>query len=279
MIVITVVALSTATYAWFEANTVVNLTTISFGARTNARGGALFLGWTVTDKSYALSFYAPELEEDMISPMMPVKEPVIGKTTYKEFMTNAWAEDSVTEMSSGFTMGFEELHGDGTVTYLDYDEFATPYVCKQSVEEESQNYFYVINDEQDYTQRIVMDYAITGTLKDKLCIAVFINDVFMGVMTNAESISYGNITRGTLVADTKQSSACIAGHPMSVDVPMNAIIFDVPANNRVTCRMVVWYDGVKIEPDDSDQTATLSRLSFTGKILTSTDDPIPKYWD
>ena len=279
MVVITVLALSTATFAWFEANTVVNLTTISFGAKTNARGGALYLGWDLTDTSYSLSFYQPENAEDAIAPMMPVVAPVIGSTTYSQFMLNSWKEDSVTAMATGFTTGYEELHRDGTITYLDYDEFATPFVCRAREEIDSQDYFYIINDEQDDTQRITIDYAITGALKDKLCIAVFINDVFMGVMTNAKTISYGNIQRGTLVADTAQTDTCIVGHPSDLEDDGNAIVFDIPARNRVTCRMVVWYDGVKIEPDDSDLTATLSRLSFTGKIKNSTDAPLPNYWN
>ena len=278
MVIIMILALSTATYAWFEANTVVNLTTISFGARTNARGGALYLGWNLTDKTYNLSFYAPEHEEDLIRPMMPVIEPVIGVTTYSQFIDNTWQTDSVTAMATGFTTGYEELNRDGTVTYIDYDDPATPYQCRESENAASQNFFYVINDESEDTQRITIDYAITGELKDKLCIAVFIDDIFMGILTNADAISYGNISSGALVADTATTASCIAGHPSVTDAEDTAIRFDLPARNRVTCRMLVWYDGVRIESDDSSLSATLSRLSFTGRLVTSVDQPLPDYW-
>lgn len=254
IVILLIVALSTATFAWFSANNVVNVSTISFVAETREGGetqGDLQIGWSqvIEEDNYYVSFANP----DSIKPLMPLTAPVIGATKDTD-------ESDINIFSLNFTSGVQE---NGTYLYDGFvyadDETITPYICKG--EENNQNSYYIINRNERFAQKVSVDYTFTGDLSDKLCMAIFIDDTLQFVFSNSTEIYYGSIERGTLVSDTAHVDNLVS-------ISNNNTIV-VPANSSVKVTMYAWYNGVTMTDSDVEKTASLSTLKFSGAYLST----------
>lgn len=257
LVLLLLVALSTATFAWFSANNVVNVSSISFVAETREgeTQGDLQIGWapTIEGNNYIISFAQPDDSGLRLKPMMPIEAPVIGATKdIDEFGNNIF--------SLGFISGIQEA---GVYMYdgfvYDDDESITPYRCKGTLS--GQESFYIINKNPQFGQKISIDYTIEGELKDKICIAVFIENTLQFVLSKRNEIYYGTIKQGTNVADTPHVDNLVSvSHNNSVIVP---------ANSSAKVTMYAWYNGVIMNDSDVDKSSTLSILKFKGAYISS----------
>ncbi len=269
IVVLLVAALSTATFAWFSANNIVNVSSISFMADTNDGYGELAISWTRADDSlYRIDFALPyEDENKRLYPMMPLVVPTKEVTTISQFAINGYPNLGATlggEIYNNkcFTYGIQGSVYDNATssTYFVYQydgDFINPYICKNK-NDLSQTNFYVINKNSTYGQDVSIEYSITGGLGDKLCIGVFVNGLFQGVLTNSTAIHYGVIRKDSRISETKVvSNICYASDQLS---------FNVPKSGYAEVQLVAWYDGVTINNADAGQTATLSMLRFKGEF-------------
>lgn len=264
-----IVALSTATFAWFSANNIVNVSSISFMADTDEGYGELAISWdrSIVD-NFRINFAAPfEDENKKLYPMMPIVMPTKNTTTFDQFAISGYPNigqslGDIIYNNRCFIYGIQSaVFDEGTSTYINkyqYDgDFSHPYICKNKDNFEQSN-FYVINKSEVYDQDITIEYSITGSLASKLCVAVFVNDLFQGVLTNLDGIHYGIIKKDDKVDSTLvATNACYKSDNLK---------FNIKKNDAALVRLVAWYDGVTIENNDSGSTATLSMLKFKGNF-------------
>ncbi len=262
-----IVALSTATFAWFSANNIVNVSSISFMADTDEGFGELAIAWdrSMTDE-YRIDFAAPfEDENKKLYPMMPIVMPVRGVTTFDQFAISGYPNMGQTlgddiYNDRCFTYGIQtsvldELTGTYSTKYQYDGDFSHPYICKNK-DNFNQSDFYLINKNIYHNQDITIEYTITGSLANKLCVAVFVDDFFQGVLTNLSGIHYGTIKKDSNVSSTLMSTnACYSSENLK---------FNIKKNDAALIRLVAWYDGVPVENSDSGSTATISMLKFKG---------------
>ena len=245
IVVLCVVALSTATFAWFSSNNTVNLTQIEFTAASNntTENGDLYISWDLNDidKKYEISF-APATST--IMPMMP-KNKLAVDMTYEDFLNNF--------NTCGISINGNESY------YISNGRTATPYTCSNP-DNISQGDFYVKNGmvTNSGTSKYIVNitYEMTGQLKDVLKIAVFSNDKLVGVLTNNGKIYYGDIKSGTKVSDTTFDE--------DISFLSGDLEFEVLENSTISMRFVAWYDGVNLLDADAGKTATLTNIQFNG---------------
>lgn len=257
IVLMLVVALSTATFAWFSANNVVNVSSISFVAdtREGEKQGDLQIAWTPTmaENNHVINFAQPEQHNMRLKPMMPLAAPVIGATLDKD-------EDGEDLFALGFTMGVQEA---GTYMYNGFvyadDNAIRPYLCLGALAQ--QDAFYLINKNPSFAQRVSVDYVIEGELRDKLCVAIFVENKLHWVLSNNKEIYYGVIERNSRVADTKHVET-----PVTISYNKTVV---VPANSSVRLTMYAWYNGVIMYDSDVDKTSVLSILKFNGAYMST----------
>jgi hypothetical protein len=257
-LILLVVALSTATFAWFSANNVVNVSTISFVAETREGEslGDLQIAWTseVETDSYLIDFAQPNDSGIDLKPIMPITAPVIGSTN----CVNEFNEDI---FATGFTSSTQEIGYymyDGF--YYDDDDEISPYKCIGT--EEDQDSFYIINTNESFAQRLTIEYTIEGDLADKLCLAIFVEDTLQYVLSESDNIYYGIIEQNTEVDDTRYVDNLVS-------VSNNNTSVIVPANSSIRMTMYAWYNGVTMTDSDVEKSSTLSILKFKGSYLST----------
>ncbi|HKL74301.1 MAG TPA: hypothetical protein VJ903_05350, partial [Clostridia bacterium] len=235
IVALLVVALSTATFAWFSANNTVNVSSISFIAQTRDKGAApgdLQIAWEPepVGNSYLIDFAQPGDSGIHLAPMMPLEAPVLGATRSRNSLG-----DEI--FAQGFTSGVQEnsvYMYDGFVYDENINKDIKPYLCIGS--KPNQIDFYLINKNVSWGQELTVDYSITGALAEKLCIAIFIDDVLQFVLCNSSKIYYGNIVKNTPISDTR-----------SIDLAAlskNTKVY-IPPNSWVKATMYAWYNGVE----------------------------------
>ncbi len=251
-IVFLVVALSTATFAWFSANNVVNVSTISFIAQTRDKGAApgdLQIAWNPSPQSdsFLIDFAQPGDSDIRLMPIMPLEAPVIGATR----AVNALGAN-IFEQS--FTSGVQE---NGVYIYdgFLYDPINSdvmPYRCVGR--QIGQDDFYLINKNINLGQEVTVEYSITGDLADKLCIAIFVDDTLQYILSNTTQVYYGNIVKNTPVTATRHVDNLVT---LSRE---NKIY--IPPDSSVRVTMYAWYNGVIMNDNDVNKSSTLNQLMF-----------------
>ncbi|MCM1306746.1 MAG: hypothetical protein NC037_00885 [Bacteroides sp.] len=245
-ILLLLVALSTATFAWFSASNAVNVSVISFTASANdAEGGDLAIAWTqdATD-SYEIDF-APNTD---MRPMIPKNLPQIGQS-YESFIAIIDGQTTV----SNFHSSVQAYDADSErFLYAGVIRSEVPTNCKSADGEQE---FYLINKNADFGQKITVKYEIDGENADALLVALFADDLLVGIMGGGENLYYGEITSGAPV-DSQNSAKIIS--------KSGEITFNIPKGGTKKMRLVAWYSGVNLDNDKAEKTAMLSSLKFVG---------------
>ena len=242
-LLVLLIALSTATFAWFSASNVVNVSSISFTADTDSREGDLTISW---DKNafdaFHLEFASPSDNNALIPALIPSVLPEIGVTTYEQFASSCITSAQINLES-------------GAVYQIDGEQ-VSPYLCRSPFDYE-QTEFYIYNKNQSVAQNITLEFGTNGDLADKIRIAVFVDDIFKGILCSApEGIHYGEIIAGEPVSDTLADS--------SVLYTRGTVLFTLDALTSVSVSLAVWFDGVSVGDTDISKDAILSDLVFKG---------------
>ena len=248
LIVLLIAALSTATYAWFSSNNVVNITDVEFTAASNSEGGEgdLIVSWNnqSTDE-FNIGFAGTS--GSTLSPMMPKTIPTLG-TTFSDF-TNNFVTSTVATGT--------DVNGNPTYVYRKDGTDCTPYICANP-NNTTQTEFYLIDINTDYGMELTMSYDISGALANQLHIAVFINDRLVGILSKS-NIYYGTITKGENPLDAAYSNDLI--------IEDDTILGNIQKTSYVACRFAVWYDGVTTIDEHQSGTSALTDLKFFGAFV------------
>ncbi len=247
VVLLLLVALSTATFAWFSASNVVNVSVISFTASSNNEsGGELFISWTeAADEGYEISFAR---NEDM-RPMIPKNAPQIGQS-YETFI--AIISDERTESNFHSAVQAYDAEG-GYQYYAGAFRSEMPTSCKS---EDGYETFYLINKNAEFAQKVTVKYEIAGNNAKALCVALFADDVLVGIMGGNEKLYYGEMAVGGRV-DEQDSVEIIA--------KSGEITFNIAKASAKKMRLVAWYSGVDLDDDMAEKDAMLTSLRFVGE--------------
>lgn len=244
VVIMLIVALSTATYAWFSANNVVDIADIEFYAASSSGEGDLAISWTspqdVTSFSIAFGVASAKMK-----PMMPVNAP-FGGESYSDFV-DAFSTSIMTTVANEDGTASQYYKKDGSA--------CSPYTCCNP-DDVSQTSFYVINLHSAFGMDVAVGYEMTGALKDKLKVAVFVEGKLAGVIGGGNTVYYGTIKKDTPVTDT----ASVANILYETD----KLFFHLEPSGNASVTFVSWYDGVSMTDSDANGSSTLASLMFTG---------------
>lgn len=247
VVLLLLVALSTATFAWFSASNVVNVSVISFiASSSNASGGDLAIAWTEDGvDTYEISF-AKNFD---MNPMIPQNAPYIGQT-YESFLSYEKDDTVISNFHSSAQSYIEE---EEKYCYVGAILSETPKKC---VSVNGLDEFYLINKNADFAQNVTVKYEISGDNAKALCVALFADGILIGIMGGGENLYYGDIVSGAAV-DTQSFLTNV----ISASEEIN---FQIDAGGIKKMQMLAWYSGVDLDNSGAEKTATLSALKFVG---------------
>lgn len=240
MLVLLFVSISTATLAWFSANSRVSTGSITFQAQSD-NAVNIRLGWDKTAGLDTISFLNPA---SGIGPMVPSVNPVVGTTTSAQFLAS-------------FTTATVDPE-DGL--FNSAGVFARPYICygnpnpaDLSVE---QQYFYVINGSDTNAVTVSITIVVTGDnlIREMLRVSVFAtrsDTIFQDLDTATmyylgticpivATADYDNTHYGT-IAEGTHGTTSFAEQTVDTDP---SLTFTVGGANAVKLAVICWYDGV-----------------------------------
>ncbi len=233
VLVLTVLALSTATYAWFSADNVVNLSTISFEVSNDTRGeGDLRVLWdfdgggnapvdrediytpeglaalegkTSLDaraKSLELNQWGgfevvePEYDWDraLLAPSMPSVAPRKGMLA-SEFLESLYSSNTSYRIEEGKIV--EYYYSEPT------QKNVAALVSRGNIEYAHRGNFFVYNVNEAFGQKVTLSFNIgsTNEIIQALKCAVFVNNGLVGIMGATSRIYYGPIVKGANIED------------------------------------------------------------------------------
>lgn len=263
MILLLIVSISTATFAWFSANTVVGTNTLSFTAE-HGGDATITITWdecTDPDKDYTGENEITFAASHVISPAIPLNEP--DSTTLSTAFEGSFYGATI-GIPKGSTSTQETFNSNG----LPAKPFQSSRPDPVTNAATSQKHFYITNHG---TTNVTMDASVVlvqNASNDNaplLRVALFVGAspaslsylgtlVPHGVDLGTTNLThYGQIVQG---ADPTNFST----------IPHNTILqFPVVAGraNRVVVTVVAWYDGVYLDNLHQGKEANIE-LMFRG---------------
>lgn len=253
MIVVLLVVLSTATFAWYNVANIVAIDDIYFKASANdALGGDLCLSW----HELALDEYVYELpvenvtKNNVLYPMIPKFEGIVGETTFDTFAS-----------TGKFNKASQKLADNGGwFINLDNKSNTTPYSL---TEKDGENHEFYLTNKSEAEMLVKITYEITtdtyiapGTnvpveydIVNKFRSAVFSTDAQSGDMKlrgliakDANKINYGTLQNNTSITENISTMEKTA-----------EITLTIPALSYVKVRVIVWFDGVDMVDEDGEK--------------------------
>ena len=248
-----VVVLSTATFAWYNISNMVSIEDIHFNASVNdTSGGDLCLSWHVLDADeYEYEIPIRDVtENNVLYPMIPKIEGVVGTTTFTDFASTGKfnrATQSLAE-SGGWIVNLDSRSNTTPYSLMEEDGEATEfYLTNKSAQEMLVTVTYQISADT-YTPAggsAMREYAIAN----KFRAAIFATDSPTGEMKlrglmarEQEAINYGVLQDRTSVDSNIQSIYAT-----------EEITISIPANSYVKACIVIWFDGVEMVDEDGEK--------------------------
>lgn len=266
MIVVLLVVISTATFAWYNVAHVVSIDDLTFSSSAqDEAGGELCISWDVlTESEYQYDLPIAPIEEGKgLQPMIPKYLGTVGSSNF----------DDVSGVNS-FNKATQELNDGGFwAVKLETNPNTTPYSLLEK--DGDRNTFYLTN-KSTVDMKITVTYAITaetyvapGTnvsveypIANKVRLAIFTSDGPTGEL----------ILRGYGAKDENQKIhyGILQNHQlndnMAYDVRTESITFVVPALSYIQAKVVVWFDGVDMQDEDGSKKITLD-INYLGETI------------
>ena len=233
VLVLTVLALSTATYAWFSADNVVSLSTISFNVDHDTSGdGDLRILWANNDGIFGI----PVAKEDIFTPeglaqlegkiSLEARANSMKPNQYGDFDKVAPTDDSAVAVLSPAMPSVAPTKGmsqhdfytslynsntsfrieDGKIVeyyHSDPDQENVVAVCAEQILNRNIDTIYLYNVNEVFAQRVTVSFKVPGAsdFQKALRCAVFVNGSLMGIMGASNKIYYGPIVKGANIKD------------------------------------------------------------------------------
>lgn len=241
MVAVLIVAVSTATFAWYTASNSADANTATLiSAQSNAANIAV--GFAADSQGREITFGATAAE---VSPMCPTAVPVIGTTVYSG--DGAMAFNTAT------------LAANGTFGTNGSAAGATPWVVNGEGCQDAK--FYIINHNLNAATTVTMTCAVDEAKEnsDKLVIAVFVDNVLAGIFAPDSQFVAGTITSGsspeslTTVENPDDGDKIIVD---SITIELAAATASTPAAKSIQVR--AWLDGTALTQSFADKEAGFS---------------------
>lgn len=247
MVVVLVVALSTATFAWYTASNTGSASTGNLVAADSSAAN-IAVGWTNDATTTSITFASAPVT---VNPMVPSAVPSIedgSKTTYG-------------------ALTFQTAPMDATGKFGTVAE-STPWTVSDGAEADAKTSFYVINHNVNASATVKMtcsipanDGAETPTPygnADKLVVAVFVNGDLAGIFTNRTNYTVGPVAQG---GEASKLGTSAVGITNEISISLAA---EVKSGTGHFAEITVkaWLDGADLTQSFAKQTAVFS-FSFT----------------
>lgn len=245
MVVLLIISISTATFAWFSANTIVGTNTLTFTAQ-HAGDSSISISW---EQWVEGSDFSNEIELDVAQPLNPCIPNNLPKenTTFDQFRGSF----------RGSTIGIPKGAPPETQKVFNTSgNPETPFLSKRPITSEFsgiQHYFYVTNhgsmpiDVEVYFKAVGSNNDNLGLLR----MAVFVGD-------SPSELKYHKtlfaLDQDELIAQTPKTHYGIieeGGIPDDFETIETSFVsptINIPANNGYKVfALVAWYDGVYLD--------------------------------
>ncbi len=300
LVILLITALSTATFAWFSSNNVVDVSTIDFVAAVRDGDGELMVGWddylhnwekditwddfvkTYVNELGFVTFDLPmAVEFRQVSPCMPTVAPTKG-------MTGAEFLDSF--QTAQTTLKYDaEKQEIREVYFRDGVPYTPPCTVRDDLGQDwaERSTFYLYNMNPDFDMNVTITHSYIGNLHRKLRVAVFVNGALQGILSHNERIYYGKIEEDAyvdeniyfvnraLTYDSMNPDVNAEELPGTddeyvgswTDVSQSEFSFVVKHHDTVSVRLYCWFDGFNMTNDDIGETGGLTEFRFHGEYI------------
>lgn len=263
MVVLLIVGLSTATFAWFSSNIEVRSNELIFTAK-NVAGANIYITWDnpadmvweEIDKSTMRTIQFANPEE--IAPMVPKTEPT-ATTTVSQFNTSFY----------GGTTNVQVDENDPFPLVFNMDGYPEkPYIGNNGAQQPKE-FFYIINGDATATSVSAL-VSIKGDNSSLLRVALFVDDAFKGIVVandidpEKSATHYGEIVYEADATTNGFNKISNATEPLSFNIPG----IGGGEANYVKVAVVCWYDGVWLDEKGQSKSSSIS-LIFRADATTS----------
>lgn len=254
VLVLLLVALSTATFAWFSASSTVNVSVVSFTASSGQTLNELALSWNEAFGDDEITKTIDFAQTKDMNPMIPRSLPYIGQD-YNSFLIYSDGETSMPNFISASQV-YSTTEND--YFYASKAIAEAPSLCK-SFEDSNKDTFYLINLNSQFGMEITVEYSIIGEIGSALCVAMFADDKLVGIMGNDTRLYYGEISQGGKISEQTSVTGLIANS--------GEIKFNIEAGQSCPMKLVAWYSGVQLGNSGKNKEAMLTSLQFKGEYI------------
>lgn len=244
MVVVLVVALSTATFAWYTASSTGSASTGNLVA-ANSSSANIAVGWTSDATTTSITFANAKDEEGnpipvTVNPMVPAAEPSVtaeSETAYGNLTFQTAPMDATGKF--------------GTVSTT------TPWTVSDGAESNTKTSFYVINHNVNASATVKMTCDIPSEGNgnaDKLVVAVFVKGKLAGIFTNRTNYTVGPVNQG---AEASALGTSTVGKTNEISINLAA---EVQSGTEHYAEITVkaWLDGAALTQAHANQTAVFS---------------------
>lgn len=306
LVILLITALSTATFAWFSSNNVVDVSTFDFVAAVYDGDGELMVGWDdylygwggdklsweefVDEYVHKHGFITYDLpmkaEFKQISPCMPTIAP-------KKGMIESDFIDSF--QTAQTTLKYDEERQEIREVYF---RDGVPYTPPSTIRDDlgqgwADRYrFYLYNMNPDFDMKVTISHSYIGNLHRKLRVAVFVDNALQGILSHNERIYYGQIKEDAyvdeniyfvnkaLTYDSMSPDVNVEELPGTddeyvgswADVSTSDFSFVVKHHDNVSVKLYCWFDGFNITNEDVGETGGLTSFRFHGEYIETLDN-------
>lgn len=280
MVVILLVALSTATFAWFSASNIVNLSRMDFTIGMNEGIGDLMISWGRYDDFRTV--YHEDLTFDLQNvttvcgtmgkgsqPSMPKVAPYKGMTI-DEFEENLYTSQVI----------LVEGEGDPYYSFRANGIRIDPCYVLKSDEMNYSGDFYIYNKNPEFDLAVSIDMKTSGLGADALRMAVFVDDALVGIVGKTNKISYGEIVRGAKIDEINFVDQGLtlnsANGATEFDLPQNyydeekkiiSSTFTFTLSDIRKVRLMAYFDGGVTSDSDEGGTTSIDMFRFMGEYI------------
>ncbi len=241
MVAVLIVAVSTATFAWYTASNNGSATT-AVVTSASASDANIAVGWTSDATTTQVVFNGSQT----VSPMVPNAELATDSDI-----------SGITFQTANITT--TDLFGTPTNT----DAWAVDNALIENGDEDinpgTYDSFFVINHNINAGATVTVKATISGELSDMLLIAVFVNGNLEGILSNMTAYRVGPVVAGNNYNDLEESSNYLYA-------ATTGFTFDLTASgvtgNYAQITLAAWLDGESLVSSKAGQAAAFD-LSFS----------------
>lgn len=250
MVAVLIVAVSTATFAWYTAS---SSATASKAVLTAAESSSanIAVGWSSTATGSSITFGANATE---VNPMCPTEALVIDTANPENTTTYGDLEFNTQDLNA-----YGNFNGDGITTPKE----TTPWTVSDGAAENAKTSFFVINKNQNAAVNVNMTMVPVDDAanNDKLVVAVFgkkgeeTTAKLLGVFCNvADGFVYGTIVNGTAPSTLEVTKSTDAGTPIKNTITLE-LAQDGTTGSYIEISVKAWLDGTALGQETAGENA------------------------